>query len=490
MSLRRTVFAFAARQVSPSAMARHFAVGVFLVAFMAFFARFLCSQVLPIDPSCTPDRWRWDSTCDPAIWTVSGLTDLFAIAALAIGLFLIVPAMISAQLGQERRSGTLEQLRSSPASSYALIGGFILGAPVRVYLMLAAPLLYHIAYGALGGLSIAALVGSVFVLALGSVVLSMVAVVAALGPRRSDVSSMQPLSLAAIIGCLGLTALGMSCALELQLTGLSLLHPLGALASTLFVDDNVFRHVFAASNGFTRGGEPSVQASLATAPIFFAVIMVPIVAILGGAALRRLRDPELPLFSKPLGIALFVVLLGAYLAPFAFPTIGTGEGLVYFCGFGSALLPVVLVLAQLMTPSAERWAIGLHQPSSLFSDARGPFAAVFVMTLLFVTANALSFGLTGPSFLSVSAMWGLYLALTAPIFFLYRATTHAGGLFLFGYAAWMLLQLIGMGTFDATTRGHNPIAQVVCITSVALGVCVPAWLQFRQMQLRSTLRAA
>lgn len=489
MSLRRTVFAFAARQVSPSAVARHIAIGAFLVAFMAFFARFLCSQVLPIDPSCSPDRWRWDSTCDPAIWTVSGLTDLFAVASLAIGLFLIVPAMISAQLGQERRSGTLEQLRSSPASSQALIGGFILGAPARVYLMLAAPLAYHVAYGALGGLSLTALVGSVFVLALGSLVLSMLAVVAALGPRRSDVSSMQPLSLAAIIGCLGLTALGMSCALELQLTGLSLLHPLGALASTLFVDDNVFRHVFAASNAYSRGGEPAIQESLATAPIFFAVIMVPIVAILGGAALRRLRDPELPLFSKPLGVALFVVLLGAYFAPFLHPSLG-GEGLVYFCGFGSALLPVVLVLAQLMTPSAERWAIGLHQPSSLFSDARGPFAAVFVMVLLFVTATSVSFGLSGPAFIGVSAVWGLYLALTAPIFFLYRATTHAGGLFLFGYSAWMLLQLVGMGTFDATSRGHNPIAQVVCITSIAFGLGVPAWLQFRQMQLRSKLRAA
>lgn len=489
MSLRRTVFAFAARQVSPSAVARHFAIGAFLVAFMAFFARFLCSQVLPIDPSCAPDRWRWDSTCDPAIWTVSGLTDLFAIASLAIGLFLIVPAMISAQLGQERRSGTLEQLRSSPASSQALIGGFILGAPARVYLMLAAPLGYHIAYGALGGLSLAALVGSVFVLALGSLVLSMLAVVAALGPRRSDVSSMQPLSLAAMIGCLGLTALGMSSALELQLTGLSLLHPLGALASTLFVDDNVFRHVFAASNAYSRGGEPAIQESLATAPIFFAVIMIPIVAILGGAALRRLRDPELPLFSKPLGVALFVVLLGAFVAPFVHQSNGS-DGLVYFCGFGSALLPIVMLLAQLMTPSAERWAIGLHQPSSLFSDARGPFAAVFVMALIFVTVTSVSCGLGGPPFIGVSAVWGLYLALTAPIFFLYRATTHAGGLFLFGYSAWVMLQLIGMGTFDSTTRGHNPIAQVVCMTSIAFGLGVPAWLQFRQMQLRSKLLAA
>ncbi len=490
MSLRRTVLAFAARQVSPSAMARHVAVGFFLVGFMLFFARFLCGQVLPIDPSCSPDRWRWDSSCDPMIWRVPALTDLFAVVALTVGLFFVVPAMIAAQLGAERRSGTLEQLRSSPASATALVGGFVLGAPMRVYLMLLGPLAYHVTYGLLGGLSLHALLGSVLVLGLGSVGLSTLGVAAALGPRKSDVSAMQPLALATTLGFSGLIALGLSSTFESGPTGLALIHPLGALGATLFGDDNIFRHVFAASAAYNHGGEPAVAAKQAMTPIFFALFMVPFALIIGAAALRRLRDPELPFFGKPLGIALFVVVLGAIVLPFAGLRDTTrNEGIYYLCAYGGVLLPLVLILAQLMTPTAERWAIGLRQAGSLFGDARGPFTAVLVMLLIFVTVISTTFGLGGPAIAGVGAAWGLFLALTAPIFFLYRSTHHAGGLFLFGYSVYLMLELTGMGMLDAMSRGTHPLASAIGWTAVAIGLAVPAWLSFRQRQLRSKLLA-
>lgn len=489
MRFGRTVFAFAARQLSPSAMARQVLVGALVTAVLALFARFLCGQVLPIDPSCAPDRWKWDAGCDPVIWHVAGLTDFFAVAGLAIGLFIVVPALITAQLGQERRSGTLEQLRTSPASSAALVGGFILGAPIRIYLLLAAPLAYHVVYGLTGGLSFHALFGSLVVLGLGALALSTLAVAAALGPRRTEVSAMQPLALAALLGFTGLIAFGMSTAIEPELTGMSAIHPMGALGSTLFVDDGVFRHIFAASAGANHGQEPAAMASLAMAPLTFALFALPFTAILGGAALRRLRDPELPLFSKPLGIGLFGIVLAAVVLPMV-RSGGRGEGIVYLCVYGGALLPLVLVLAQLMTPTAERWAIGLQRPQSLFSDARGPLAAVLVMLLVFTTTIATLFGMNGPSLAGVGAMWGMYLALTAPVFFLYRATHHAGGLFLFGYSLFFLAEFIGISALDSTVRGHHPVASTLCYTAALIGLGVPGWLTFRQRQLRRKLLGA
>ncbi|MGZ3430161.1 MAG: hypothetical protein ACXVCV_26095, partial [Polyangia bacterium] len=81
---------------------------------------------------------------DPSLWTTLNLADVFALWALALCGFVLAPAMVAAAVANERRAGTLDQLRTTPLSPLALAAGMIVGVPARLYLLCAGPLALHV----------------------------------------------------------------------------------------------------------------------------------------------------------------------------------------------------------------------------------------------------------------------------------------------------------------------------------------------------------
>ena len=69
-----------------------------------------------------------------------GLGDMFSMMLLGGALFVVAPAMVASQVAEERRSGTLDLLRTAPISPTALAAGFLAGAPSSLYLLGAGPL--------------------------------------------------------------------------------------------------------------------------------------------------------------------------------------------------------------------------------------------------------------------------------------------------------------------------------------------------------------
>src|SRR5688572_24300556 len=96
------------------------------------------------------------------------LADMIAMMMLGAALFVLAPAMVAAQVAEERRSGTLDLLRTAPVSARALTAGFLAGAPGPVYLLCVAPLGLHVAAGLLGAYPASVLPLSLLVVVAGS----------------------------------------------------------------------------------------------------------------------------------------------------------------------------------------------------------------------------------------------------------------------------------------------------------------------------------
>jgi hypothetical protein len=135
---------------------------------------------------------------------VLGLADLLAVALLALGLFVIAPAAVASAVAAERRSGTLDQLRTTPLSPLGLATGIVVGAPAKLYLLCAGPLALHVVAGLSGAIPVESLVASLCVLACGGLASALFGLAVALAPRQETGGALSALAVAGALGTLGL----------------------------------------------------------------------------------------------------------------------------------------------------------------------------------------------------------------------------------------------------------------------------------------------
>ena len=125
---------------------------------------------------------------------------MLALWTLGLAGFVLAPALVAAAVANERRVGTLDQLRTTPLSPLALAAGMIVGVPARLYLLCAGPLALHVIACVAGPLPLSTLVASLAVLGGGHAASCALGLCVALAPRQESGGAFAALGVAALLG--------------------------------------------------------------------------------------------------------------------------------------------------------------------------------------------------------------------------------------------------------------------------------------------------
>ncbi|HEX9100709.1 MAG TPA: hypothetical protein VF997_00830 [Polyangia bacterium] len=425
---------------------------------------------------------------DPSLWTTLALGDVFAMWALALAGFVLAPAMVAAAVANERRAGTLDQLRTTPLSPLALAAGTIVGVPARLYLLCVGPLLLHVVAAIAGPLPLPTLVSSLAVLAAGTAASCALGLCVALAPRQESGGTFAALGVAALLGMFAfMTSLF---AIDRHLVAWSYLHPAGALDAVMLSQEGLWRRMVVGPWGgqFDSAG---YRAALPLVPLASVAASLLFGALLLRAACRKLAAPQLPLFSKRQAVALFAFAAGAVVGPLVVSDLGDFDANGAY-GFSALLLPAVVVVGLFATPTFEAWALALRAKKSVgwASDDAAPHRAVWLMLALWA---GLVLALLGDhrthgfhSGEPLALLWTALLAVTLPVYFLFAATRYAtvAARWAFGVAvaAHVVAQLVAVGIVrNGEPRGFA--GTYVTLAGIA-AVAVPAWTAWRQHVLK------
>jgi len=171
MSVRAAVAAFAHRSVRRRDVVTSLGIsGVVTLALL-----FVASEMARLHNLSIADQ-----PFNSVTWSTLGVADLMALAVLLAVGFVVAPATVAAAVTQERRAGTLDQLRTTPLSPVGVALGFVIGVPARMYLFCAGPLVVHVLATLAGVQPLTTLPGSLVLMALGTVLSCLLALVSAL----------------------------------------------------------------------------------------------------------------------------------------------------------------------------------------------------------------------------------------------------------------------------------------------------------------------
>jgi hypothetical protein len=432
----------------------------------------------------------------PELWETLALADIFALVLLGIGLLVVVPAAIASSVAGEQRSGTLEQLRTTPLRPLGLLLGLVLGAPARLYLICVGPLLLHLVAGLLGGTPLHAVLMPVLVLAVGGLAFGLVG--AAVGLTQRGRGAMVTLGLAAISA---ITALWSAAIAHSALARWAFLHPWGAVHAQMLSESELYRQITMGSyTAHYRFTDPDFVDALALAPLLALVLFGAASVVIARASCRRLAAPQVPLLSKLQALMLYSLAAAAVVLPSLFDPPrqwDSAAGCAVACQL--LLLPFMTVLAALATPGHDLWAINLRRMRrpGAFSDEAPPHLLCLAMIGAYVV-------LTVPCFASVSgscnylchrmlaaAALGLVLTATLPIYIHFGASRFVSHrtrtAYVFGIIAHLGVQvaavlLIAAGAIDGRDDGALEVMFVKL--ALTLAAAVPAWVLWRQRALR------
>ena len=439
---------------------------------------------------------------DPSLWTTLALADVFACWLLALAGFVLAPALVAAAVGSERRAGTLDQLRTTPLSPLALAVGLIVGVPARLYLLCAGPLLLHLVATLVGPMPLPTALGSLAVLACGTVASCALGLVVALAPRQEAGGTLAALGVAALLGLFAcVTSLFVT---DHHLIAWSYLHPAGAFDAVMLAPHGLWQRMALGAYSFDPASSFNYRASRTVLPLVPAASVAASLvfgALLLRAACRKLAAPQRPLFSKRQAVALFAFAAAALLGPtlvsesicrFDFGdserVCGFGIGSAY--GFSALLLPVLVAVGLFATPSLESWALTLRRGARprWSSDDASAHRAVWLMEALWAVLLLMRLGhpgrFGGDEVLALA--WTTLLALTLPVYFLFASTRYAtaAGRWAFGVAvaAQVVAQMIAIALVHA---GKTLDFAGIYVTLAAIAaVVVPAWTVWRQHVLK------
>ncbi|HEY2747236.1 MAG TPA: hypothetical protein VGL86_21585, partial [Polyangia bacterium] len=293
---------------------------------------------------------------DPSLWTTLALADVFALITLGLGGFVLAPAMVAATVANERRQGTLDQLRTTPLSPLGHAAGMILGVPARLYLLCAGPLVLHVAAAIVGPLPLSTLIASLAVLATGTLASCALGLVVALAPRQESGGAFAALGVAALFGVFALTTAAFAC--DRHMVAWSFLHPAGALDAVMLSPHGLWRRMFVGAWGGSFESEryrlalPLVPlASVAASMIFGAISL--------RAACRKLAAPERPLFGKRQALALFAFAASVVVGPLPLTTLVASLAVLAAGTFASCALGLVVALAPRQESGGTFAALGV-----------------------------------------------------------------------------------------------------------------------------------
>jgi hypothetical protein len=421
-----------------------------------------------------------------------GLADEFAMWVLGCALFIVAPATVAANVGEERRSGTLDLLRTAPLSPTMLTLGFLSGAPGGLFVLLLGPLALHCIAGVLGVYPLVALPQSLFILSTGSFALMLVAMLAALTVGREGGGAM-PLLVGASMALGAIITTGISC----DASGITwaFVHPAGALAALYAQYPGVHQQMFVsewqATHLLDRSG-----AWLPIESIFAGCVYAASSAVLLIAARRALSGEPPARFTKSEAIALFSICVLGLLIPLRsyLEPDGLRRDSIYAFAYALCIPYVLCVLGA--TPSAH----GYDPKASRLSDRGSPFFAAVLMQLLTIAFGVLLFGtnvlrlvfddvqLTTPAFYLV--------VLSFPIFALFASTRIATPSARVGFWVFitvhMVLQLPSWLMCNRSSEYMEPrVETVLAQCGAAIGVLLPMFIAWRQIvgERRATLRA-
>src|SRR5258706_3747080 len=145
MSVKVAVSAFVHRSARRSTAAQLLLYSAGIAVLLVVLSAWIVSQA--DEPPGGTCYWSGCTPLAPVRWSVLALADVFAAGLLGLGLFVLAPASVAAAVAAERRAGTLDQLRTTPLSPLGLTAGIVVGAPAKLYLLLAGPLALHVLAG-------------------------------------------------------------------------------------------------------------------------------------------------------------------------------------------------------------------------------------------------------------------------------------------------------------------------------------------------------
>jgi hypothetical protein len=425
-------------------------------------------------------------------WSVLGLADLFAVALLALAAFVLAPAAVAATVASERRSGTLDQLRTTPLDPLGLATGLMVGAPARIWLLGVGPLALHVACGLCGVIPIDTLAASLAVLLVGGLGASLVGLVAALAPRQESGGAFLALGVAALLGVSGLVAIAL--AHDVEASRWAFLHPAGALDAAFLQHDGLWRRMTTGEWSLERFGRPAYLGQLAFAPVETALAYGVAIVLLGRAACRKLAAPHLPLLSKPNALALFALVAAGVILPLDAQDAGRHLAADAPMVFGLFLLPVACATGLFATPSFEAWAMALRGRARTrpWHDDAAPHALVWSMIAVFVSLCVLKLGASGFPWRmyereALAFVLALATAASLPLYMLFASTryptTAARWAFCAAVCAHLLFQLVTIVIVHDEGFRNDTVGTVARVGAV-LGLAVPSWVWFRQRALR------
>lgn len=493
MSLRVAVSAFAHRGARRGAAASLLVYSAVLTAALVLLAAWMAPAARLAD---VESLRLWGRTIpgeapalDPSLWTTLALADVLAVWLLGLAGLVLAPAMVAAAVANERRAGTLDQLRTTPLSPLALAAGMIVGVPARLYLLCAGPLALHALAVALGPLPMATLASSLAVLVCGTAASCALGLCAALAPRQESGGTFAALGVAALLGASSLmTSLFAG---ECHFVAWSFLHPAGALDAAMLAPHGLWQRMLLGPWARPLQHE-GYRAALSLVPLGSVAASLAFGAMLLRAACRKLGAPERPLFGKRQAVLLFAFAAALLVAPVVIDArlCDFDAGAAY--GFSALLLPAIVAVGLFATPTFEAWALGLRARtrSGWAADEAAPHRAVWLMELLWALALVALLDAHRPLGVGVGALWALgwsaLVAATLPIYFLFASTRYAtmAGRWAFSVAvaAHVIAQLVAI----AIVRGGaaRGVAGTYVTLAGAAAIAVPAWTAWRQHVLK------
>jgi len=438
----------------------------------------------------------------PIAWDEIALADILSLILLGLGLFVVAPAAVTAQLSAERRNGTLDQLRTTPLSPLGLLVGFAVGVPLRIYLLCAGPLALHVLAVVTGRIPVEVFLATTMVLVTGTAFCVVFGATLALAPQRDGAGALLAVLTAGFLGIGAFVGVGMSSSPPSAYW--AYLHPAGALSSAMLSHHGMWQQLLLSPwrvESFVSNSTASQALALsATLSVGFSLILV---VLIGAAACRRLGaggnsgPGDRPLFGKLHGLSVFSVVAAGIVLP---AMSGTGGGYYYSVGatfaLAAALLPVLVLVALQMTPTQEAWSLHVRSGrGGFFSDAAAPHVAVWAMLLVFAVLAYVAVwqhgGYGGSRGLAALSWAGLQAALL-PVLLLFGATRFATpgarGAYFASLAAHVIVQMVTIGLL--VDHRHDGPQQLFLRGGFVEGLAIPLFVAYRQYALRRSVLAA
>jgi len=412
------------------------------------------------------------------------IADLLAMFALGGALFVVAPAMVAAQVAEERRAGTLDLLRTAPLTPTALTAGVLVGAPGSLYLLLLGPLGIHVTACALGVVPLSVLPQSLLILGLGAMMVMLGAVLLASAVGREG-GGAAPLLVAGSLAVGAFVAVAMATGPDSM--PWASCHPAGALAVLYETFPGPFLAAFSSPWRIEQLAEGRTAAMLALEPIWAIGVYAAAAVLLLVAARRALAADVVSRLTKLTALGLFALATIALVVPMwvvvpAEDLRRSSMGLLAFALVGPYLAGVLGA-----TPSGTA---GLRRSPRL-SPEGSPFLIASLMLGSAAVALLAAYRDRPLSLIAErdqgAAVAGLVLlALSVPIYAVWAATrvaTPAGRL-----AFWALVGVhlcLQVPAIFVVTEGHGrDVGRLLAQLDLVLGACVPLLLAWRLSRAR------